>query len=133
MKKIFGSILFGLFLFSGIFFCAPSVRAEGKDPLGDVLRQSMHQKPDHHAQVDNNLTPAMKNGKWGYRDSKGKWAIAPQFDSAEKFSNGTAHVSMIRPTNELSKEPMLHSILHPAKTVPCARPGSRKKPSTFLN
>jgi hypothetical protein len=40
----------------------------------------------------NSLTRAKKNGKWGFLNSAGSFAIAPQFDWASKFSEGLAAV-----------------------------------------
>ena len=38
------------------------------------------------------LVPAKKNGKWGYLDAKGQFAIEPQFEEAHRFSEGLAAV-----------------------------------------
>ena len=33
---------------------------------------------------------AAENGKWGFQDAEGRWAIKPQFDDAEPFDGGLA-------------------------------------------
>lgn len=38
------------------------------------------------------LVPAKKNGKWGYLDRNGRFAIEPRFDEARPFSEGLAAV-----------------------------------------
>lgn len=38
------------------------------------------------------LVPAKKNGKWGYLDTKGQFAIEPRFEEAHRFSEGLAAV-----------------------------------------
>lgn len=38
--------------------------------------------------------PARKDGKWGYIDRSGKWAIEPQFDMAWNFAAGLAPVGV---------------------------------------
>jgi hypothetical protein len=40
----------------------------------------------------NSLTRAKKNGKWGFLNSSGSFAIAPQFDWVSHFSEGLAAV-----------------------------------------
>lgn len=40
------------------------------------------------------LLPAHKGGKWGYLDLSMKWAIAPQFDGADRFSEGLAAMAV---------------------------------------
>ena len=40
----------------------------------------------------NSLTPAKKNGKWGFLNSAGSFVIAPQFDWASRFAEGLAAV-----------------------------------------
>ncbi|MBD0309503.1 MAG: WG repeat-containing protein, partial [Microcoleus sp. T1-bin1] len=38
------------------------------------------------------VAPVMINNKWGYMDQNGEIVIEPQFDEAEKFSNGLVRV-----------------------------------------
>jgi hypothetical protein len=38
------------------------------------------------------VTPAKKNGKWGYIDTNGRFVIEPQFEEAHTFSEGLAAV-----------------------------------------
>ena len=38
--------------------------------------------------------PLEQGGKWGYVDQAGKFVIAPQFDSADPFSEGMAEVEL---------------------------------------
>jgi hypothetical protein len=40
------------------------------------------------------LKPAQQGGKWGYVDPSGKFAIPPQFESANSFSEGIAQVEL---------------------------------------
>jgi hypothetical protein len=39
------------------------------------------------------LIPWQRNGKWGYVDRDGRWAIEPRFDSAQPFHGGLASVT----------------------------------------
>ena len=45
-----------------------------------------------------------ENGKWGYIDSAGEWAIAPQFDAADDF-RGEYAAAYVRPETEDEEEP----------------------------
>lgn len=40
------------------------------------------------------LAAVLKDGKWGYIDTKGNWAIPPRFDGAQPFSEGLAAVNI---------------------------------------
>jgi len=40
------------------------------------------------------LAPAATGGKWGYLDTKGKWAIEPQYEKAFGFKDGLATVKV---------------------------------------
>jgi hypothetical protein len=40
------------------------------------------------------LQPAEQSGKWGYTNPQGKFVISPQFDCAERFSDGLAVVEV---------------------------------------
>src|SRR5438046_964418 len=42
-----------------------------------------------------NPLPRYKNGKWGYVDSKGKFAIECRFDAARPFVGDLAQVAMV--------------------------------------
>ena len=52
---------------------------------------SIH-KFDFIDEFSEGLAAARKNGLYGYIDTAGQWVIAPQFQEAEPFSEGTAAV-----------------------------------------
>jgi len=39
------------------------------------------------------LIPWQRNGKWGYLDRDGRWAVEPRFDAAQPFQRGLASVT----------------------------------------
>jgi hypothetical protein len=54
-------------------------------PPGSELERAMKNAP---------LQPAEQSGKWGYTNPQGKFVISPQFDCAERFSEGLAVVEV---------------------------------------
>src|SRR6185437_1533102 len=54
-------------------------------PPGSELERAMKNAP---------FQPAEQGGKWGYANPQGKFVISPQFDCAERFSEGLAVVEI---------------------------------------
>jgi len=78
-------------LFLGFFnFCPLSAYAKEVD--------------SQNADTSQVLYPIKMNGKWGYIDRNGKIAIKPQFDRAEKFSEGLAVVSVAGQKGFINKQ-----------------------------
>jgi len=59
------------------------------DKIGKVIVSVQDIETDGFSE---GLTPARKNGKWGYLDTSGRFVIEPQYEEARPFSEGLAAV-----------------------------------------
>ena len=105
----------------------------GGNVRNSYRKKSLEKKDPTNKNMETNNLKSKKgdNGKYGYVDESGNWAVEPKFDNADEFERGVARVQLnwmwgfLKEDGSWLFEPVLHEANPFSGEIACVKKGLR--------